>query len=340
MKKAILLINLGSPRSATKKDVKKYLGEFLMDKRVLNIPYLTRLFLVKGIILNTRPAKSAAAYQKVWTPEGSPLIVHSYTLAEKLRNYTDTEVRVAMRYAKPSIQKELEKLKQDGFEEILTVPLYPQYAMATTETVVEELRRANKKLGLTLSYLPPFYNEPLYIKALAKSIRESVELDKIDHLLFSYHGVPESHIKQTNPSCPISENCCKEKDSPRHATCYRHQCRATTDLVTKELGIKKELYSNSFQSRLGRAKWLEPYTTDQVDALAENGVRKLAVITPAFVADCLETLEEIGMELKDQFLEHNQEGAEFLRIDCLNSQDYWVQALHNLIENSETTPID
>lgn len=327
--KGVLLINLGSPDSPSKKDVKNYLGEFLMDERVIDMPYLLRSLLVKGIILNTRPKKSAQAYQKVWTSEGSPLIVYTYKLLSKIQDQVNLPIEVGMRYGNPSIQAGMDKLYKQGVKDILVIPLYPQYAMATTETVVvksEEVKNAHYK-DVTFTIIPPFYNHPDYIRVLSNSIKDGLNGFKYDHLLFSYHGIPERHIYKTDPTkshCKIDGSCCN-KTSAAHETCYRHQCFETTKLVAKTLGLKEKTYSDSFQSRLGRDPWLQPYTAEQFENFPKDRIKNLAVVTPAFVADCLETIEEIGMEGKEDFLDHG--GAEFKTIPCLNDNDEWAEVL-------------
>ncbi len=332
--KGVLLINLGSPDSPNKKDVKKYLGEFLMDERVIDMPYLLRTLLVKGIILNTRPKKSAEAYQKVWTEEGSPLIVYTNKLQRKIQDQVDVPVEVGMRYGNPSIQSGVDRLYKQGIKDILVIPLYPQYAMATTETVIvksEDVKNAHYK-DVSFTVIPPFYNHPDYIRVLSNSIAEGLKGFKYDHLLFSYHGIPERHIYKTDPTkshCKIDGSCCN-KTSVAHETCYRHQCFETTKLVAKSLKLEDSTYSDSFQSRLGRDPWLQPYTAEQFENFPKNRIKNLAVVTPAFVADCLETIEEIGMEGKEDFLEHG--GAEFKTIPCLNDNNEWAEVLAKWIK--------
>lgn len=332
--KGVLLINLGSPDSPSKKDVKTYLGEFLMDERVIDMPYILRTLLVKGIILNTRPKKSAEAYQKVWTSEGSPLIVYTQKLLDKVQEQVNVPVEMAMRYGNPSIKAGMDKLYKQGVKDILVIPLYPQYAMATTETVVvksEEVKNAFYK-DVTFTIVPPFYNHPDYIRVLSNSIQDGLEGFKYDHLLFSYHGIPERHIYKTDPTkshCKIDGSCCN-KTSIAHETCYRHQCFETTKLVAKTLNLEENTYSDSFQSRLGRDPWLQPYTAEQFETFPQKRIKNLAVVTPAFVADCLETIEEIGMEGKEDFLDHG--GAEFKTIPCLNDNDEWAEVLAKWIK--------
>lgn len=335
--KGVLLVNLGSPDSTDTKDVKRYLGEFLMDKRVIDVPYLLRLFLVKGIILNTRPKKSAAAYKKIWWEEGSPLIVLSERLQQKVQAKTELPVALAMRYGNPSIKSGLQELKDKGVTDVLMIPLYPQFAMATTETILVLAEDLREKFfpEIKLTHIPAFYNKKDYIKVLADSIQNYLADKDWDKIMFSYHGVPERHILKsdvTKSHCnPSDQNfkCC-QVDSPAHEFCYKHQCYETTKQVVEYLDLKPEQYFTTFQSRLGRDPWLQPYTDKTIEEFAENGVEKLAVVTPAFVSDCLETLEEIGMEGKEEFLEAG--GKEFYAVPCINDNDDWVDVLVDWIE--------
>ncbi len=337
--KGVLLVNLGSPESTDPKDVKKYLGEFLMDERVIDVPYWFRSFLVKGIVLNTRPKKSAAAYQKIWWDEGSPLIVLSERLQEKVQAKTELPVALAMRYGNPSIKAGLQELYDKGVKELLLIPLYPQFAMATTETILvlaEELRRAYFA-DMKITHIPAFYNKPEYVKALSNSISDYLADKDYDHLLFSYHGVPERHIRKsdiTKSHCKIDGSCCNSK-SDAHEFCYRHQCYQTTKNVIKELGLDERKVSTSFQSRLGVDPWLQPYTDRTIVKKAEKeGVKKLAIVTPAFVSDCLETLEEIAMEGKEEFLEAG--GEEFYTVPCINDNEEWIDVLAKWIGNFQS----
>ena len=333
--KGALLINLGSPNSTSVKDVRDYLDEFLMDEYVIDKPYFFRALLVKGIILNTRPKKSAAAYKKIWWDEGSPLIVLSERLHQHVKKQVDIPVELAMRYGKPSLKSGIQKLVDQGVTEIYLVPLYPQFAMASTETILALANKLVKKYfpQVTLSDLPAFYNRPDYIEALSESIQKSLDVSKPEHLLFSYHGLPERHIKKsdvTKSHCKLDGSCCNTP-SPAHEFCYRHQCYETTKLVAEKLNLKKDFYSVSFQSRLGRDPWIKPYTDFVIDDFAEDGLKKLAVVTPAFVSDCLETLEEIGMEAKESFIENG--GEEFTAIPCLNEDEKWIQTLSSWINS-------
>ena len=328
--KGVLLVNLGSPDTPNPKDVRRYLDEFLMDERVIDTNVILRNILVRGIILNTRPKKSAEAYQKIWWDEGSPLIVLSERFHKKVVDKADIPVALGMRYGSMSIKEGYQKLADQGVTEVLLVPLYPHYAMSSFETVEVKAKQVQKKFfpEMTTEVLPAFYNKPDYIKVMADNIRKNIEGFENDHILFSYHGIPERHILKsdtTGSHCKLDGSCCNTP-SKAHATCYRHQCFETTKEIVKELGLKEGTYSNSFQSRLGRDPWLKPYTDFEFERLPqEEGKKKLAVITPAFVSDCLETLEEIAMEGEEQFKEGG--GESYKHIPCLNDNDDWVAVM-------------
>lgn len=327
MKKGILLVNLGSPKSTEVEDVKKYLDEFLMDEKVIDYRWFFRALLVRGIILKTRPKKSAEAYKTVWTSEGSPLVVISRKVQQKLQNMVEIPVSLGMRYAEPSIKDGIQDLVDKGVREIILVPLYPQYAMSTTETVMDKAEEVRSKFFpyVKIDYVKPFYNDPQYIKVLSESIKENLP-ERYDALLFSYHGVPERHIYKTDPTktCKIGD-CCLKEENPSHQYCYRHQCFKTTELVRENLGLPKEKVLVSFQSRLGKDKWIEPYTDVTLQNLPQKGIKNLAVVCPAFVSDCLETLEEIAEEGKETFLHAG--GETYHYIHCLNDNDGWVETI-------------
>jgi len=338
MKKGILLVNLGSPDSPEPKDVKKYLGEFLMDERVIDVPYWARTLLVKGIILNTRPKASAKAYKKIWWDEGSPLIVISERLQQKIQEQVDQPVALAMRYGSMTIKKGLQELADKGVEEVLLFPLYPQFAMATTETIVvlaEELRDVFFP-QLKMSVVPAFYNKPDYIEVLSASIKNHLKDKNPEHILFSYHGVPERHIRKsdiTKSHCRIDGSCCRTQ-SKAHEFCYRHQCYEVTRLVGEQLGLEAGTFSTSFQSRLGFDPWLQPYTDRTIERLGKQGIKNMAIVTPAFVSDCLETLEEIAMEGEEIF--HEVGGDTFTTVPCLNDDSDFVALLSNWIKTWAT----
>lgn len=331
--KGILLINLGSPDSTSTKDVKSYLNQFLMDKRVIDIPYIFRALLVKGIILNTRPKKSAKLYESIWWEEGSPLIVLSERLTKKVSEKVDFPVELAMRYKNPSIKYGMSKLVEKGVTEIFVIPLYPQYAMSTTETVVAEVVRVQQKHFPTLKidYLKPFYNHPEYIEVLANSIKKDLPED-FDKLLFSYHGVPVRHItKKDDKDRKRIKKIFFEKEATKEEACYETHCYKTTELVQKELDLEDDKVFLSFQSRLGIDPWLQPYTDKTVKNFPKKGVKKLVVVTPAFVSDCLETIEEIGEEAEEIFTENG--GTKFTLIPCLNDNEDWANLLAKWITN-------
>ena len=340
-KKGVLLVNVGSPDSPAVKDIKRYLREFLMDKRIIDLPYLLRYTLVNGIILNTRPPKTSKAYQKIWWNEGSPLIVITKRLTEKIQQQVSVPVVMAMRYGNPNIASGLQQLHDQGVDEVLLMPLYPQYAMATTQTIEVFAQQLVKKQfpKMKLIKFPAFFHRSEYIEALAEVTRKYLENNPCDHLLFSYHGVPERHLRKTSPT-PAHKNiventsCCNPY-SEEGKYCYRSHCFETTRLLAEKLELKENTYSQSFQSRLGNDKWITPFTADKIAQLAQQGVKKLAVITPAFVTDCVETLEEIEMAGGKTFRENG--GEEFRMVPCLNDSNLWVHALSKWI-NEYLTP--
>jgi ferrochelatase len=323
-------MNLGSPDSPSVKDVRKYLDEFLMDERVIDKPWLFRALLVKGIIVPFRSPRSAKAYQSIWTEEGSPLIEISRQLAANLQEEVHEPVTIAMRYGNPTPKDAFDQLVKENpdLEEVVAVPMYPQYAMSSYETAVKYAEEQYKKGGYAfrLTTVKPYFDQEEYIEALVASIRPHLQ-QSWDHLLFSYHGVPERHILKgdiTGEHCLKKVDCCN-LPSPAHEFCYRHQCYATTALVTESLGIPPEKWSQSFQSRLGRDPWLQPYTAMRLAELPAQGIKNLLVVCPAFVSDCLETLEEIAVEGKEIFLHAG--GNSFEMIPCLNVHPQWVKAI-------------
>ncbi len=334
MKRGIILMNLGSPDSTQVKDVRRYLNEFLMDGKVIDYPFLFRLMLVKGIIVPFRASKSAKAYQSIWTKDGSPLIVLTKELQKALQQNVSEPVEVAMRYGNPSMADTYNVMlkKNPDLEEVILVPMYPHYAMSSYETAVEHARDIyrRKKYPFKITFIKPFYKESDYINALAESIKPFLQQD-YDHILFSYHGIPERHIYKsdiTGTHCLKVENCCAV-DSPAHKQCYRHQCLTTTKLVAAKLNLPAEKFSHSFQSRLGKAEWLKPYTALRLEELPKEGIKKLLVVCPAFVSDCLETLEEIAEQGKESFLHAG--GESFTMIPCLNAHPLWVNTIVSYI---------
>ena len=317
MSKGILLVNLGSPDSTNVEDVRTYLREFLMDKKVLDSPWIIRKTIVELFILPKRPEKSAEAYRKIWTKEGSPLIVYSKILRDMVQKQMDIPVVLAMRYKNPSIEAGLQELYDKGVRDILVVPLYPQYTMSSTETVADKVLEIQKKSykDTKINFLKAFYNHPDYIKVLAESIKEKLP-ENFDKLLFSYHGIPERHDNKALRAAKISKLPIET---------YRNQCFETTRLLTEYLQLPEDKYTTSFQSRLGRDPWIKPYTDYVLEEFPEQGVKNLVVCSPAFVADCLETLEEISMEGQEEFLKAG--GEQFTYIPCLNDRQEWVDTL-------------
>ncbi len=331
-KPGVLLLNLGSPASTNVPDVKEYLNEFLTDERVIDVPFV-RKFVMPYIVVPRRSPQSAEAYQRVWTPEGSPLIVVSQKQRDQLAEGRGFPVALAMRYGEPSIAKVVGELIRDGVDRLFVMPLYPHYAMSSYETVVVRVMEevAAQKPDLKVDLLQPFYQDHDYIEAMVENARPYLEQD-YDHVLFSYHGVPERHLRKSDPShahCLSRPDCC-ETCHPAHATCYRHQCYATTHAFAERAGIPKDKYSVSFQSRLGRDPWLKPYTDHTLEELPRKGVKNLLVLCPAFITDCLETLEEISMEGKEDFIKAG--GEQFQQIPCLNDSEPLIRFLGNRID--------
>jgi ferrochelatase len=330
MSKGILLVNLGSPNSPSVPDVRRYLNEFLMDGRVIDVAWPLRRLLV-GLILINRPKESGHAYEKIWTKDGSPLVVTSKHVQAALQKRVTVPIELGMRYQNPSIESAVKNLAAKGLNDVLLIPLFPHYAMSSFETAVVRVREMATKFApqMKVTVQPPYYNAPDFIAALVASAADFLKQD-YDHLLFSYHGIPERHLRKSDPTgchCLKVENCC-EVASEAHAVCYRAQCFATTAAFVKLAGVPKEKYSVSFQSRLGRDPWLKPYTDYELVRLAQEGKKKMLVICPAFVSDCLETIEEIGMRGCADFLAAS--GKEFTRIPCMNEHPLWISALENM----------
>lgn len=337
--RAVLLANLGSPNNPDTSSVRKYLNQFLMDPYVIQLPWLLRRLIVSLFVLPSRPKASAHAYQSIWTEQGSPLLTFSQDLLDAVSQQTKTPVRMAMRYGNPDFESQILAFAKEGIEELLLIPLYPHYAQSTVSTSIEEAKRIIRKhsLTLTLDTFPVFYNHPGYIRALTRSAEPWLN-QSFDHILFSYHGLPELHITKADPTnshCLKQADCC-HTPSPAHETCYRHQVMETTRLFVQASKLNPDQYSVSFQSRLGRAKWLDPSTSQRVAELANKGVKNLLVICPAFVTDCLETLEEIEMQAADTF---KQSGGDTLTlIPCMNAHSAWVETLSTWCSNFATEP--
>lgn len=332
-KRGVLLINLGSPDSPAVPDVKRYLREFLMDGRVIDKPWPVRYALVNWLIIPRRAGASAHAYGTIWTKEGSPLVVTSRNVCKELQKRANAPIELAMRYQNPSIEDAVINLTSQGVTEMLVIPLFPHWAMSSFETAAERAREvaAEHAPQMKVTIAEPFYDDANYIAALVESAKTYLT-NRIEHLLFSFHGLPERHLHKADPTGhhPIDRAVCCQTGDPAHKTCYRAHCYETAKAFAREAGLSEGKYSVAFQSRLGREVWMRPYTDVELARLAKSGVKRLAVICPAFVADCLETIEEIGMRGREVFLENG--GEEFTLIPCLNEHPLWIRTLEGMIE--------
>jgi ferrochelatase len=331
----VLLVQLGTPSAPTAGAVRRYLREFLSDPRVLDIPALPRRLLLETTILPTRPRRSAAAYRKIWTTEGSPLLVHSRALAEALARALGPDYRVAlgMRYGEPALGTALQGLAAAGAVRVLVLPLFPQWAASSSGSAfarAAELAAAEWDPP-ELELIGPFYGEPGFAEAWRDVAREPLAAFRPDHVLFSFHGLPERQIRKSDPTgghCLASPDCC---DAPGDALprCYRAQCFASATSLAGALAVGAGEWSVAFQSRLGRTPWIRPYTDERLPELAASGVKRLAVLCPAFVADCLETLEEIGIRAREQWRACG--GDELLLVPSLNANPVFAATLAALI---------
>lgn len=328
--RALLLVNLGTPDSTSVDDVRRYLREFLGDPDVISLPAPLRFLLLEGVILRTRPKKSAEAYRKIWTERGSPLMFHSLDLVDRVRERVapDTRVELAMRYGNPSIKSVLETLQRDGVDEICVFPLYPQYSRASTLTVEKKLKADCAALGYrpTLSWVPAFYDDPSFIDAFVEVGKKAMADFPFDKVLMSFHGYPERYLREDDPSghhCLRRADCC-DVDVDANKDCYKHQCVGTAKALNEKLGLRDDQVVTCYQSRL-RDTWVKPFTDEVVVDAAKNGARRLLVFCPAFVADCLETLEEIALRAEEDF---KAAGGETLRlVPSLNSEPVWADAV-------------
>jgi ferrochelatase len=330
----LLLINLGSPEAPTTPAVRRYLREFLSDPRVIDVNAVGRAALLYGFILPFRPAKSAAAYRKVWTEAGSPLLVHSRALTDEVRRRLGEgwHVELAMRYGEPSIAGALERLRAAAVDRIVVFPLYPQYAASSTGSSLEEVFRVSSGRWVvpSLSVVPPFYDDAGFVDAFVQVARPVLAEDRYDHVLFSFHGLPQRQVKKTDDSgrtCLASADCC-DVLGDANRNCYRAQCFATARALASGLALDGGAWSVSFQSRLGRTPWIMPYTDLVLPELAAAGKKKVAVLCPAFVADCLETLEEIGIRAREQFV--GLGGDRLTLVPSLNATPRWADAVCDL----------
>ncbi|MDN3687596.1 ferrochelatase [Cyclobacterium jeungdonense] len=334
-KTGILLVNLGTPDSTATGDVRKYLREFLMDGRVIDIPVIPRWLLVNLIIAPFRAPKSAGEYRKLWTDRGSPLLFHTMDLKEKLTPLIDQsrfQLEVAMRYQSPGIEEGLKALNKSNVKEIVVLPLFPQYASATNGSVIERVMELATKWQIipSIRFISNFIEHPLFLDAWAELGQEMMVLQEYDRYLFSYHGLPERQIRKGSVDgyCRLNDTCCA-RYTKKNQFCYRAQCFHTTRLIAEKLQLPEEKVVTCFQSRLGKDPWIKPYTEDLVREMADNGIKKVLVFSPAFVADCLETTVEVGQEYKEQFLE--QGGERWDLVPSLNSRDTWVDCVKDLV---------
>ena len=333
----LLLCNLGTPDAPTTKAVRRYLREFLSDPRVIDINPLGRWLLLNLIILPLRPKKSAEAYQKIWTERGSPLLVHGEALAAAVRERMggDWAVELGMRYGRPSIAAALERLQRAGAERVVALPLYPQYASSTTEStmVVVRAQAQARWPGDALTFVEPFYDHPAFLDAFAAIAQPVLATERPEHVLMSFHGLPESHLRKADGSgrhCLVAADCCAHIGEVNR-NCYRAQSFATARALAGRLDLTAGMWSVSFQSRLGRAQWIRPYTDATIAALAAQGKRRLVVLCPAFVADCLETLEEIGLRARAQFLSAG--GERLALVPSLNANPVWADAIAKIVRD-------
>lgn len=330
----VLLINLGSPDSPEVKDVRKYLIEFLLDPRVIDIPYINRQLLVRGPIALGRAPKSAREYQKLWTePDGSPLIAYGYELRDLLQDRLgqDYQVEIAMRYQSPSIASGIEKLKEARLKKWIIIPLFPQQASATVGSVLEKVMQEIRKDWIfpEIIMINQFYDRPDFIDAWAE-VAAGYDLDSYEKIIFSYHGLPQRQLLKADPGhyCKANMECC-QRITRENQDCYSAQCFHNTRLLREKLQLSENKCITSFQSRLGRSEWAKPYTEEVVKELAGEGVKKVLIVSPAFIADCLETIVELGMEYKELFQEHG--GDIFDMMESLNVHPSWVETLHNIV---------
>jgi len=340
----VLLVNLGTPDSTKTGDVRKYLREFLMDGRVLDVPYVLRFLLVNLIIAPFRASKSAKLYRKVWLSEGSPLLVYSQRATALLQETLGEEFKVVlgMRYQSPSIEKALLELKGKGLDKIIVVPLFPQYASASTGSAQEKVMELVSKWQIVpeIAFIQSFFDHPKFIEAFAAIGKRHLETQPYDHVIFSYHGLPERHIRKgdhtgtclqaakLNPAIEGEPNCCATMHADNRG-CYRAQCFATTRLLADALGLVAKDYTVSFQSRLLNDPWLKPYTDLIIKDLVGKGKKRILTFSPSFIADCLETIEEIGEEYKEVF--EDAGGEHWQMAESLNDSPIWIETLKSLV---------
>ena len=338
-KTGVLLVNLGTPDAPRRKEVGRYLVQFLMDRRVVDYNWLARTLLVRGIIAPLRAGKSAKAYREVWTENGSPLKYYGYQLAEGVARILgdDFHIELAMRYQNPSIASALDKLIATGVDEIIVFPLFPQYAGATTGSIHEEVMRllATRENFPKLHFVSNYYDHPEMIAIFANNARK-FDLNSYDHYIFSYHGLPVRQLKRADASgqhCARKEGCCQQL-STVNQFCYSAQCHATTRALIAQLGLDQAKCTTTFQSRLGPEEWAKPYTSSVIESLAKRGAKRLLVFSPAFVADCLETIVEIGSEYQEEFEEMGGEKIDL--VPSLNDDPKWIELVARMVKSESS----
>ena len=328
----LLLVNLGTPDSPHPPDVRRYLKEFLNDPRVLDINPVVRTLLLEGVILRTRPKESGEAYETIWTERSSPLLFHTLDLADGVREKLgdDWQIEIAMRYQNPSIEKALEAFRRRGVDRIVVFPLFPQYASSSTGSAIQKVTDVAHQAWNTpsLCFVEAFYDHPAFIDAFVEVARPVLDDFRPDHVMLSYHGLPERHVRKSDESaggwCLANGDCCAQIN-PANRNCYRAQCFATSRALVGALDLDPSEVVTTFQSRLGRDPWIKPYTDDTLEELARKGVKRLAVLCPAFVADCLETIEEIGDRAKEDFVKAG--GEDLVLVPSLNATAGWIDAV-------------
>lgn len=334
MRTGVLLVNLGTPNSPSTADVRTYLSEFLNDPRVIDIPMILRKLLVNLIIVPFRSPKSAKIYQKLWTKDGSPLLIHGNAVKEKLQQSLSKEYEVflAMRYQNPSLDTVLAVMQKRNFDKVIVLPLFPQYASSSTGSALEKVMQIISKWYVIpeLKFISQYYNAPGYIQAFAERGKQ-YNLADYDHILFSYHGLPVRQVDKVYGDSPCSEHHCEDHIDDDNKFCYKATCYETTRLIAKQLNLSTAQYSVAFQSRLDK-KWLEPFSDKVVIQKAKEGAKKMLVFSPAFVADCLETTIEIGEEYNELFKEHGGEKVQL--VESLNAHPIWINTLKELVEKN------
>ncbi len=334
-----LLVNLGTPDSPEPAAVRRYLEAFLSDPLVLTMPAPIRWLLLHGVILRIRPKKSAHAYAQIWQPEGSPLLIHGRALSAAVGESLGADaipVELAMRYGRPPVPAALRRLVDAGARRIIVLPLFPQYSEAATGSALAHVRRCAAELDtpVELVEITSFHSEPGFIEAAAAAARPVIDAIAAEHVLLSFHGLPDSQVRK-NPGCLSTANCC-DAPGPSFPRCYRAQCFATSRALLAQLGLGPERCTIAFQSRVGLNKWIGPYTDEVLTELRSRGIERLAVVCPAFVADCLETLEEIDLRLRAQWLALG--GRAFALAPCVNADPAWVDAAAGLIRRAADSP--